>query len=334
VKIGIVVFDDFTDIDVFLPWDLLNRVQRPDWDVRLIGDAPQHRSRTGIVVPMHEGLDWAEACDAILFASGPGSRRKVHDEAYLRSFRLDPDKQLIGAICSGALILAALGLLTGKRATTHPSVRSLLAAYPVEIVDAPFVRAGNVATAGGCLASQLLAGFIIETLLGPAERDAVLASIQPVGRTSEFAARTGAAPIESTAAPVRGSCLCGGVAFEARPPFLRAGHCHCSRCRKHSGASGCLQARVNREQFRLLRGEELLRVYGRGEGAVKAFCSVCGSSLFGGQWPDGSEISIRMGAFDDDPQIRLQFHTYVDSRAPWDEITDELPRYPARWIRS
>jgi hypothetical protein len=34
-----------------------------------------------------------------------------------------------------------------------------------------------------------------------------------------------------------------------------------------------------------------------------------------------------MGAFDDDPGIRPQFHTYVDSRAPWDEITDDLPQY-------
>jgi hypothetical protein len=49
--------------------------------------------------------------------------------------------------------------------------------------------------------------------------------------------------------------------------------------------------------------------------------------LFGGDWPDSDQVSIRMGAFDDDPGIRPQFHTYVDSRAPWDEITDGLPQY-------
>ena len=130
---------------------------------------------------------------------------------------------------------------------------------------------------------------------------------------------------------IRGSCLCGGVMFEVVPPFLRASHCHCDRCRKHSGTAVCTQARVLKKQFRLRSGAELIRVYGKGEGAVKAFCSVCGSSLFGGDWPDGDQVSIRMGSFDDDPGIRPQFHTFVDSRAPWDEITDGLPQYPEAW---
>ena len=54
---------------------------------------------------------------------------------------------------------------------------------------------------------------------------------------------------------VRGSCLCGGVRFEVRPPFLRANHCHCSRCRKHSGTAVCTQARVPREHGVATRGE-------------------------------------------------------------------------------
>jgi hypothetical protein len=90
------------------------------------------------------------------------------------------------------------------------------------------------------------------------------------------------------------------------------------------------KARVQREQFRLLQGEELIRVYGKAEGAVKAFCINCGSSLFGGDWPDGSQVSIRMGTFDDDPGIRPQFHTFVGDRASWDTITDNLPQYSER----
>src|SRR3984893_1975212 len=81
--------------------------------------------------------------------------------------------------------------------------------------------------------------------------------------------------------PIRGSCLCGGVRFEVDPPFLQANHCHGDRCRKHSGTAVCTQTRVWKEQFRLLQGEELIKVYGKGEGAVKAFCVNCGSSLFG-----------------------------------------------------
>jgi len=126
---------------------------------------------------------------------------------------------------------------------------------------------------------------------------------------------------------IGGSCLCGGIRFEVEPPFLRANHCHCERCRKHSGTAVCTQARVPKEQFRLLQGEDVIRVYGKGEGAVKAFCRVCGSSIFGGDWPDGPEVSIRMGALDDDPGIRPQFHTFVSDKAPWDIITDNLPQF-------
>ena len=127
---------------------------------------------------------------------------------------------------------------------------------------------------------------------------------------------------------VTGGCLCRAVRYEVRGRFLRAGHCHCSRCRRHSGAAVCTQGRVRREDFRLLSGEDAIRVYGRGEGSVKAFCSICGSSLFGGSWPEGTEVSIRLGSVDGDPGIRPQYHTFVADWAPWDEITDDLPRYP------
>ena len=129
---------------------------------------------------------------------------------------------------------------------------------------------------------------------------------------------------------VGGSCLCGGVRFEVTMPFRRANHCHCSRCRKHSGTFGETQGRVRREGFRLLQGEELIRVYRPDSGAVKAFCSVCGSSLFGGTWPEGDEVSVRFGALDGDPGIRPQYRSFVGSKAEWDELPEDgLPRYDA-----
>ena len=113
-------------------------------------------------------------------------------------------------------------------------------------------------------------------------------------------------------------------------PFRRANHCHCSRCRKHSGTGQLTQGRVPREGFRLLQGGELVRVYRPpAGGAVKAFCAVCGSSLFGGTWPDGPEVSVRFGALDGDPGIRPQYHSFADARADWDPLPDDgLPRYP------
>ena len=130
-------------------------------------------------------------------------------------------------------------------------------------------------------------------------------------------------------ATIGGSCLCGGVRFEVELPFTRANNCHCSFCRKHSGAFGETQGRVPRERFRLLAGENLICVYKpEGGTAVKAFCSVCGSSLFGNEWPEGDEIAIRFGALEGDPGIRPELHVFVDSRAPWDDLPDDgLPRH-------
>src|SRR3954447_180899 len=110
--------------------------------------------------------------------------------------------------------------------------------------------------------------------------------------------------------PLQGSCLCGGVRFEVTASFLWANHCHCSRCRKHSGAFGQTQGPAPREGFRLRQGEDLIAVHRPGDGRVKAFCSVCGSSLFGNEWPEGDEVAIRFGALDGDPRIRPEFHVF------------------------
>jgi hypothetical protein len=130
--------------------------------------------------------------------------------------------------------------------------------------------------------------------------------------------------------PLTGGCLCGGVRYELTKPFLRANHCHCSLCRRHSGTFGLSQGRVPRDGFRLLHGEELVGIYRPPEGtAVKAFCSACGSSLLGGTWPEGPEVSVRLGSLDGDPGIRPQYHSFTASKAPWDRLpADGLPRYP------
>jgi hypothetical protein len=126
-----------------------------------------------------------------------------------------------------------------------------------------------------------------------------------------------------------GGCLCGAVRFDVTLPFRRASYCHCSRCRRHSGAGSLAQGRVPQEGFRLLRGEGLVRAFRPEGGMAKAFCGVCGSSLFGGTWPDGPEVSIRLGTLHGDPGIRPQYRSFVADVAPWDVLPDDgLPRYP------
>jgi transcriptional regulator GlxA family with amidase domain len=181
MQVAQIVFDQFTDIDVFLAWDLLNRVRRPDFSVRLLGTGSTHVSVSGLRIPMHGSIDEAKDADAVLFASGPATRTLMHDAAYLARFQLDPSRQWIGAMCSGSLLLGALGLLRGKRATTYPTAVEALRGLGVEVVDRPFVVEGHVATAAACLAGIDLASWTIETLLGSEVAAEVIAQIQPVG---------------------------------------------------------------------------------------------------------------------------------------------------------
>src|SRR5688500_14839350 len=102
-KIAIVIFDKFTDIDLFLMWDLLNRVRVADWEVKILGEGEKHYSATGIEIKTQGALEEANSSDAVLFVSGQGTRAKMADQNWLSRFRLDPARQFIGSICSGSL---------------------------------------------------------------------------------------------------------------------------------------------------------------------------------------------------------------------------------------
>ncbi len=181
MKVSIVIFDKFTDIDLFLMWDLLNRVRAENWEVKILGERGFHTSATDIEIKTHGRIEEANDSDAVLFVSGYGTRDRITDENWLAKFKLNPEKQFIGSICSGSLIMAKLGLLDGKTATTYPTTKSVLEGLGVEVVEKPFIAHGNIATAGGCLAQQYLIGWVIENLAGEDWRKIVLKSIQPVG---------------------------------------------------------------------------------------------------------------------------------------------------------
>jgi len=181
MKIAIVIFDKFTDIDLWLMWDLLNRVRIENWEVKIVGEKDVHLSATNIEIKTHGRIEEANDADAVLFVSGQGTRDRIADENWLAKFDLNAEKQFIGSICSGALILARLGLLEGKTATTYPKSKMLLESFGVEVVEKLFVAHGRIATAGGCLAQQYLIGWIVENLADKTWRDLIVQSIQPVG---------------------------------------------------------------------------------------------------------------------------------------------------------
>jgi len=129
---------------------------------------------------------------------------------------------------------------------------------------------------------------------------------------------------------IRGSCLCGDVRFEIDGVLKGASHCHCSMCRKAHGAAFGTYAAAKAAEFRFVSGEDRITRYRSSAEVVRAFCARCGSTL---PWPRESEpevVDVVLGILDDDPGLRPSHHIFVASKAPWHEITDNLPQYATR----
>ena len=122
---------------------------------------------------------------------------------------------------------------------------------------------------------------------------------------------------------LEGSCLCGGVRFELTGDFTPRSFCHCTSCKRLSGGAGTANGAVRSDSVRIVAGEELLRTYQPEEGSAKTFCSVCGSNLFGGGWPESDEASIRLSAIDDPLPGRPVKHIYIRSVATWETLPDD-----------
>ncbi len=133
---------------------------------------------------------------------------------------------------------------------------------------------------------------------------------------------------------IQGSCLCGGVRFEivrAVGPFEL---CHCRRCRKASGSAFVAGLGVRTEDFRLLAGSDVITTYEapileRPPAYRTSFCSRCGSPV-PNPAPDAEWFEIPAGLLDDDPVLRPDKHIFVELKAPWFEITEDLPQYDKR----
>jgi putative intracellular protease/amidase len=185
-KIVIVIFDHFTDLDLFLMWDILGR-NKKDWHVMILGTKEAHQSANGLVIKTHGNIKEANDADVVLFSSGKvGVKAALADQEFMRAFSLNPDRQLIGSICAGSFILAKLGLLALGPATTHPDAKLELQATGIEVLDLPLICKGNVATAGGCLSAVYLVGWVIEILFGRDKREESLREIIPAGQSAIY----------------------------------------------------------------------------------------------------------------------------------------------------
>lgn len=190
MHIAILTFEGYNELDSLIALGVLNRVQADGWRVSLATPAPTVTSMNGVAVRRMSTLEEACDADAVIVGSGIATREVVEDPAVMGVLRgLDPTRQLIAAQCSGALVLARLGLLDGIPACTDLTTRPWVVAAGVEVLDQPFYAKGTIATAGGCLASHYLAGWVIARLAGPAAAEEALHYVAPVGEKEEYVAR-------------------------------------------------------------------------------------------------------------------------------------------------
>ena len=143
----------------------------------------------GVVVQGQKPLEFATDADAVLIGSGIRTREIAEDPNLLSRIQLDPKRQLIGAQCSGTLLLAKLGLIGDLPACTDLTTKPWVIDAGVTVLDAPFIAHGNVATAGGCLASQYLAAWLIARGAGLADAEAAMHYVAPVGEKETYVQR-------------------------------------------------------------------------------------------------------------------------------------------------
>ena len=189
MKIAVLTFDGFNEVDSFVAAYMINRVARPGWKAEITCPEPVVESGRGVRVSAQRPLEFASEADAVLVGSGRQTARLVEDRATMSRLALDPRRQLVGSQCSGALILAKLGLLGSFPACTDRGTRPLVEAAGVRVLEQPFFASGNVATAGGCLSSHYLAAWFIWRLAGRAEAEEALAYVAPVGEESDYVTR-------------------------------------------------------------------------------------------------------------------------------------------------
>jgi transcriptional regulator GlxA family with amidase domain len=194
MRIAIITFDGFNELDSFIALGMLNRLGSLGWKAQICGPTPQITSMNGVTVQSQQPLEFANEADAVIFGSGIYTRAIAEDHgrkgALLDRLRLDPVRQLIGAQCSGALLLARLGLLADMPACTDLTTKPWVVEAGVRVLDEPFHARGPIATAGGCLASQYLAAWVMVRGAGLKAAAQALHYVAPVGEKDTYVERT------------------------------------------------------------------------------------------------------------------------------------------------
>lgn len=126
----------------------------------------------------------------------------------------------------------------------------------------------------------------------------------------------------------KGQCLCGGIQYLVTTIEERMGHCHCKMCRKFHGAAFATFGEAKTENFKWIKGEDMLQNYQAENGSTRQFCQKCGSSLtFKAANDDGRLVEFTLGTLDTDIDSQADAHVFITSKANWSVVCDDLPQY-------
>jgi transcriptional regulator GlxA family with amidase domain len=189
MQVAVLTLDGFNELDSFIAAAILNRLRPKGWQAHITSPSPEVTSMNGVTVRRQKPIEFAAEADAVIIGSGTKTREIVADTGLLEQIKLDPARQLIGAQCSGTLVLAKLGLIGALPACTDLKTKPWVIEAGVDVIDAPFIAHGNVATAGGCLSAQYLAAWIIARGASLDDAEAAMHYVAPVGEKSLYVER-------------------------------------------------------------------------------------------------------------------------------------------------
>ncbi len=186
MKVSILTFEGFNELDSFIALGILNRLRSKGLQVHITAPSAKITSMNGVTIEIAKQLEFAAEADAVLFGSGIYTREIAQNRDLLNRINLNPNHQLIGSQCSGTLLMAKLGLINNLPACTDLTTKPWAIEAGAKIIDAPFYADGNLSTAGGCMSSQYLAAWTIAKLFNYDEAENAIYYVAPVGQKEEY----------------------------------------------------------------------------------------------------------------------------------------------------
>ena len=182
MRAAIIVFPRLTVLDFIGMYDPLSRIKSmgvdPSFELRIVGTEPEISDESGVVLKPDSVFLDLRPFDLLLLPGGQGTRTLMHDKhfiGYLRTWGWD---RPVASVCTGALLLAAAGLLRGGPATTHRGAFDLLRGFGIEVVERRIVENGRVTTAGGVASSLDLGLYLVEKYYGGSARERIAAQME------------------------------------------------------------------------------------------------------------------------------------------------------------